>query len=455
MGSMSRDAEWRAVQAAARGKRDDYRLEAAPIGVGGQAHVFRAAHKPTGVVVAFKRLRQRRNTDAIARMRREIEVGRRIDHPNVMPILDADDEATWLVMPLALDNLEGRRKDIIRSDGLRLVVEQVCAGVSAAHAHGWIHRDVKPNNVLLLAEPDRWVVADWGLVKRPAGSTTAKGRTRVGVSYGTQGFAPPELSHDAHRAQAFTDIYYIGQLIGWCLVGTYPLQNVPLLPPEGPWRTVVRAATWHEPGRRPQSIAALQRLIEEAFYRPADPPEVVAEALLQRLDHARNPDAAVDEILDLVEQNPENDELCLDLLPRLSSSQLEQGVVRSRRHGFAVVEVLCMEHAGPRRDYRSYGWVDSVIISLLDVASAAARTEDLELLDKAATALFAWDAAWDQWTPQKPIGRWLTALQGLAAGVVAQTLSDEPDAGRHFSDEASDRRTDRRIRDAIRRAIGP
>jgi serine/threonine-protein kinase len=47
--------------------------------------------------------------------------------------------------------------------------------------------------VLLLPDPERWVVADWGLVRRPPGMTTLNGRTRVGVVYGTEGFAPPEL----------------------------------------------------------------------------------------------------------------------------------------------------------------------------------------------------------------------------------------------------------------------
>jgi serine/threonine protein kinase len=210
------------VRAAGRGERSDYRLESTPIGKGGQAEVFRGVHKATNTPIALKRLRHVRDPDALARMRREIQVGTTVDHMNVMPVLDSDPAATWLVMPLAVDNLETCRKAVLRRDQLRAIVEAICDGLEAAHDCGWIHRDVKPSNVLRLPDPERWVVADWGLVRRPAGSTTTGARTRLGVSYGTEGFAPPEMSVNALAADPSADVYYIGQLIGWCLTASGP-----------------------------------------------------------------------------------------------------------------------------------------------------------------------------------------------------------------------------------------
>jgi hypothetical protein len=126
------------VRAESRGNRGDYRLDKGHFSAGGQADVFQAEHKTTGIVVAFKRLRQSRNAEGVARMRREIQVGTSIDHPNLMPILDADVDATWLVMPLALDNLEARPEEVVQSDELAPLIGQICACLAAAHVHGWV-----------------------------------------------------------------------------------------------------------------------------------------------------------------------------------------------------------------------------------------------------------------------------------------------------------------------------
>jgi serine/threonine protein kinase len=438
---------WIKVRSAARGERSDYRLDAEHVGIGGQADVYRAEHKPTGVTVAFKRLRRKHDIDATARMRREIEVGTSLDHANVMPVIDANEGANWLVMPLALDNLETLREEVLRRDELREVVDDICAGLSVAHDRGWIHRDVKPSNVLLMDLPRRWVVADWGLVRRPVGTTSAGGRTRLGTSYGTEGFAPPELSVNAHAATSAADIYYIGQLVGWCLTGTTPLQNMPLLPTDGPWRSVVRAATRHDAHRRPQTVEELQTLIDTAFYRPPDPPEVYGESLVARLNKQPRDQAAADELLELVEQHPDNEELCIDILPQLTRDQLGGAIIRHPERGQAVVEGLRQD----RVDWgnRQYRWADNVIIALLAVAAAAADAEELELLEDATDAMFEWDGTWDQWPPQGQIKQWLSGLRGLPAGVVAERLRDHPDAARHFSDVATDKRADRRIRAEI------
>jgi serine/threonine protein kinase len=402
------------------------------------------------VAVALKRVRSSRDEDALARMRREIEVGTTLEHPNVMPVLDCDVGAAWLVMPLAIDNLEARRDYVLRRDQLRNVVDSVCDGLAAAHDLGWIHRDVKPSNVLLLEDPERWVIADWGLARRPAGITSTSARTRLGVSYGTEGFAPPEMSVNAHAADPSADVYYLGQLIGWCLTGNWPLQNVPLLPPEGPWRRVVRMATQHSPSRRPQSVSELRQLIASAFYQPPDPPEVLGKALVDRIKKANDERALVDELLDLVEQHPANEELCVDILPELAVSQLQDGVARNLDRGRPIVDALRMG----RFDWgtRPFRWADNVILALLAVAAAAARENDVELLEDAAEALFEWDGRWDQWPPQNLIRRWLAGLKGEAAGIVADALVADPESARHFDEVAGDRAADARIRDAIRRA---
>jgi serine/threonine protein kinase len=82
-----------------------YRLAPAPLGEGGFAQVFKAEPRDRpGGAVALKRARP--GNVAEARLQREIDVQSRFDHPHIMPILDADPQGAWFVMPLAEGNLE-------------------------------------------------------------------------------------------------------------------------------------------------------------------------------------------------------------------------------------------------------------------------------------------------------------------------------------------------------------
>lgn len=88
-------------------------------------------------------------------------------------------------------------------------------------------------------------------------------RTRTGTGFGTEGFAAPEMSDDAHDSPPATDIYSIGQLIGAILTGRRPQANIPLLPGPGPWRAVVAEATRRDPADRPQNVDELVSLLKD------------------------------------------------------------------------------------------------------------------------------------------------------------------------------------------------
>jgi hypothetical protein len=199
-------------------------------------------------------------------------------------------------------------------------------------------------------------------------------------------------------------------------------------------------------------MPALKELIESAFYRPPDPPEMHGQALVDQIKEAKDESALVDELLELVDQHPDNEELCVDVLPQLTVAQLRAGIARNLDRGQPIVDALTMG----RIDWgnRQFRWADSVILTLLAVAVAAADEGELDLLDNAARALFEWDGRWDQWPPQSTIRSWLARLTGSAAGVVADALVDDPESARHFDEVASDRQADSRIREAIRRATG-
>ncbi len=445
------DTPWDAVAAAAKGDRSGYRLDPAPIDGGGQADVFRAIHKATGQEVALKRLRGS-SVDAVARMRREIEVCRELSNiKHVMPVLDASLDHDWYVMPLAHATAEERRDSLGGSEErLRRMIESVCAGLVPAHERGWVHRDVKPANILWLTDGavGRWVLGDWGLGRRPPGQTSAPGRTRTGVSYGTEGFAAPELAGSAHAATPAADIWSLGQVLGALVTGSDPRANVALVPPSGPWRAVVRAATHFEPEQRPQTIAEFRDLIADELDEPDRDIFGAAEQLLDR--SKRGDTDAATELLRLAAANPEDDDLHIDVLPALPR-EVARGAVRSEpRAAVAVVDTLRTFDGD--WGYRDFKWADEVIKFLHEVAVAAAQLPDLPLLESACDALFEWDGAWDQWSPQPAIRKWLTGLSGESARSVAAALRRHPDSARHFEDVGDDRKANESIRASIKRS---
>ncbi|GIH05702.1 hypothetical protein Rhe02_37690 [Rhizocola hellebori] len=248
-----------AVLLAAHGERKDYALGPRPLKVGGQAEVFPGTHKGTGTAIALKRLRIR-GDDQRARMKREVDAGRMFgQNPHVIPILDSSNAHDWLVMPRADHSAEDVAATLRDDSALQALITAICEGLREPHQYGWIHRDLKPANMLWL--DGRWVIADWGLGRRPRGQTTMPGRTRVGEFYGSLGYAAPELHTDAHAVGTQTDIFSIGQIIGWALLQTEPRANVPHLPPPGPWRAIVEAATHPDPQQRPATVDDLLTLI--------------------------------------------------------------------------------------------------------------------------------------------------------------------------------------------------
>ncbi|WP_106960773.1 protein kinase domain-containing protein [Streptomyces sp. 351MFTsu5.1] len=435
------------VRAQARGDRKDYRLDRLPMEEGGQAQVFRAVHKPTEAEVAFKRRSSERETPA-ARMRREIEISQLLGrHPHYMPILDSNPEDGWLVMPMAQATAEDRRDDLKDPAQLRALIEALMDVLELAHTHDWLHRDVKPSNILLL--DSRWTLADWGIVRRPRGQTTKAGRTRFEI--GTEGFAAPELFVAAHEATPAADIYGIGRVIAWALTGKYPQTNVQLLPPPGPWRNVTRVATHPDPKQRSQTVQDLRELINRELTEPAEPPTERAKRLWERT-RAGDP-AAVTSLLELIADHPEDYELYLKTLTGLPAEQAGPWLSRNVQGSERLFKAMADHADGPGTRRVQFVEAARAAMWLHTIANFAAAKDDWDLLDESTRTMCTWDAAWDQWNAQDRIAPWLRSLSGQAAQLVAAVLRDHPRSARHFSGLAQDGTVDLRIREAIRVAV--
>jgi hypothetical protein len=440
-----------AVRRTAHGERRDYACPREPVPDGGQADVFRATHKPTGTIVALKKLHQRYPAERqVARMRREIEIGQLLSgHPHAMPILDFSADHTWFVMPWAEATAEDRRELLREPAQLHALVIALASVLATAHDHGWLHRDIKPSNILRL--DGCWTLADWGIVRRPRGQTTKVGRT--GLYIGTEGFAAPELSEIPHEATASSDIYSIGRVIAWALTGELPRTNLPLLPPPGPWRSIVRATTHQDPQRRPQTVRDLLALIDREHMDYPEDPLQTAHTLLEA---ANNGDpAAADALLTLAGDHPLDYELHVSVLTRLATEHAGPALHRDLLQAQNLLRALAEHVHGDDTHIVQFGEAAVVVTWLQGVCAYAASQSDWDLLEEAAHAMCTWDGAWDQWNAQDRIRPWLVSLNSEAAAVMASVLRDHAESAQHFSSVADDRTADPRIRQAVRESAAP
>jgi serine/threonine protein kinase len=179
--------------------------------------------------VAVKFLRPDKLTDRtyLPRFDREIRALRELSHENIVACLDSGASADgyrFFVMPL----LEGRSLAARLADSARLrqdqivrYMEQISAGLSHAHARGWIHRDLKAGNIYIVAAGDRAVILDFGVARDVATPSTLTGRDG---NPGTYGYLAPELLHEkGARADELTDVYSLTALFHTMLVGKAPL----------------------------------------------------------------------------------------------------------------------------------------------------------------------------------------------------------------------------------------
>jgi serine/threonine protein kinase len=435
-----------AVSQTARGERGDYALESRPLAPpGGQAEVFPATHKPSGAVVAFKRRTGWRERGQ-RRMRREVEIAQRLgSNPHVMPVLDFDPAYAWFVMPKAEATAEDKRRELQAPEELRALVEAVAAGLTDAHRHDWIHRDIKPANILLL--DGQWVVADWGIVRRPRGQTSTAGLLTT-TAIGTEGFAAPEQFLDGHDVTPASDIYSLGQLIGWILTGTWPQTNRPLLPGPGPWYGVVRQATQLDPARRPQDMTAFLDLVERETGAGSELPIVRAQRLLTAVDKQNDPGAAA-QLLALAADQPDSYELYLNVITRLDVTTARRALLANPAQAAAVAQALTLHAAA--HDWPSSEEADRAVWWLLDVSRVAAREKQWALLDTAVQGMCDWNGRFDRWKPRDDIKDWMRELTGHTASIVASALRAQPDGARFLYELADDRRVDQAIRSAVYR----
>jgi serine/threonine protein kinase len=181
------------------------------LGRGSFGEVFLATSRETGEEQAIKLVDD--SEAVLRRHRREVELQSTLHSPNVMPILASGEG--WHAMPVATTSLFSAGPELYEEECIEML-EHVSKGLSEAHKHKLVHRDVSPGNILSLN--NLWVIADFGLVSRPRGESSVE---RTVGPVGTRQFWAPEMevlgAHDVdHRA----DIYSLGRVIRFVLGGS-------------------------------------------------------------------------------------------------------------------------------------------------------------------------------------------------------------------------------------------
>ena len=203
-----------------------YRVEG-EIGRGGMGVVYRAQQIDLGRTVALKLIAPDLSDDPefVQRFQRESRTAAKIEHPNVIPVYDAGEDAGRVFIAMRL--VEGMDLgQLLERDGpmdpgrAAALLGQVAAALDAAHAHGLVHRDVKPANVLVEGGrgEETAYLTDFGLTKRAASES---GVTMTGQFVGTVDYIAPEQAR-GEPVDARTDVYALGCVLFRMLTGAVP-----------------------------------------------------------------------------------------------------------------------------------------------------------------------------------------------------------------------------------------
>ena len=247
------------------------------LGGGGMGRVYEALDTELDERVALKVLRAGLSEEALERFRREVKLTRRIQHRNVARMFDIGEHKgeKFLTMELVVGEPLTRELGTTAMAWARLrpLAEQICAGLAAAHATGVVHRDLKPDNVLIERGTDRAVITDFGIAR----SGDDPSVTQVGAIVGTPRYmAPEQLAGQEIDARA--DLFSLGVMLFELATATRPWPGdnpiaIAVSQATSPPRTL-DTSTGAIPAWFAQLVAACLQL--DPCDRPASITEVVA-----------------------------------------------------------------------------------------------------------------------------------------------------------------------------------
>src|SRR5262249_1096055 len=258
------------------------------IAEGSMGIVYKARHWQTQQIVAIKVLSRdiARNPVFLKRFEQEFRIANKLDHPNIVKVIEYCDsgEAPYFVMEFVDGESLGERLERVgrlsEEEALHIII-QIAQGLHQAHRQGMIHRDIKPDNILV-ATDGQAKLTDLGLAKQEDASIDL---TRTGRGLGTPTFMAPEQFRNAKNASIRCDVYSLGASLYQRETGQLPF------PVTAPVASMMRKMQNDSPPPRevvPTLSQSIDRGIRRAMsaepeQRPASCLEFVEEITGQRV----------------------------------------------------------------------------------------------------------------------------------------------------------------------------
>jgi eukaryotic-like serine/threonine-protein kinase len=191
--------------------------------------VYRAKDKRLKRYVAIKLLPPELSfrRDVRSRFLREAETAAQLSHPNIVPIYSVDEVENLVFFVMACvdgDNLATRLKNRgpLPVADVRRILTEVGDALAYAHARGVIHRDIKPDNILMDGVDGRALVTDFGIARAASGEGDSTRLTATGIAIGTPAYMSPEQASGDREVDGRSDLYSLGIVAYQMLVGEPP-----------------------------------------------------------------------------------------------------------------------------------------------------------------------------------------------------------------------------------------